>query len=138
MSAIRGRDTKPEITLRKKLHAMGFRYRLHDKRLAGTPDLVFPKFGAVLFVHGCFWHRHEGCRYATTPATRADFWQKKFDENQARDLKVRSAARSAGWRVGVVWECALKHGRATETAELISSWLQSKDVEVETRPLPKP
>lgn len=137
MAAIRGKDTKPEIELRRKLHAMGFRFRLHDKRLPGKPDIVLRRYGAVIFVHGCFWHRHDACRYATTPATRAGFWQTKFDDNRNRDLIVRANLRAAGWRIGIIWECALKRGRAEETAALTASWLRSEEKEFETQPIGK-
>lgn len=105
MSGIRGRDTKPEMTVRKYLHANGLRYRIAPKSLPGKPDIVLPKYRTVVFVHGCFWHRHEGCRYAATPASNPDFWQSKFKENIARDERVRRMLVEAGWRVLVVWEC---------------------------------
>ena len=90
MSGIRGKNTKPELALRRALHARGFRFRLHSGKVHGRPDLVLPKHRAVVFVHGCFWHRHEGCRYATTPSTRPEFWRAKFDANVARDSAVRT------------------------------------------------
>ncbi|MFH1813096.1 MAG: DNA mismatch endonuclease Vsr [Pseudomonadota bacterium] len=110
MSGIRGKDTKPEVLVRRYLHARGLRYRLHDSKLPGKPDLVFPKFRTVLFVHGCFWHRHAGCRFASTPATRSDFWQKKFTGNVERDIRVVEYLNQIGWRTITVWECELKHG----------------------------
>lgn len=106
MSGIRGRDTKPEKQVRSFLHRAGLRFRLHAS-LPGRPDLVFPKHRAVVFVHGCFWHRHVGCRYATTPSSNAEFWQAKFDANVARDNRVSRQLRKEGWRVFVVWECRL-------------------------------
>lgn len=105
MAGIRGKDTKPEMTVRRYLHARGFRYRLHDKRLPGRPDLVFPRYRTVLFVHGCFWHQHPGCRYATTPATNAEFWQHKLSANLHRDTRQAEALVVSGWRVLTVWEC---------------------------------
>ena len=102
MSGIRGKNTKPELALRRSLHALGFRYRLHAKGIPGKPDIVMPKYRTVIFVHGCFWHRHASCRYATVPATRPEFWVDKFDANVVRDAAVQSALREAGWRVGVV------------------------------------
>lgn len=126
MSGIKGKDTKPEIALRKALHARGFRYRLHSKKVFGRPDLVLLKHYAVVFVHGCFWHRHEACRYATTPSTRYEFWKAKFERNLARDDTVRGALLEAGWRVATVWECALrKPEQVTATTELLSTWLLS-------------
>ena len=105
MSAIRGKDTGPEMSVRQYLHACGLRYRLHQEGLPGRPDLVFPRYRTVVFVHGCFWHRHLGCRFATTPATRAEFWTGKFARNVARD-KVNAAALAAmGWKVLTIWEC---------------------------------
>lgn len=108
MSRIRGRDTGPEMRLRSLLHRAGFRFRLHAKDLPGKPDIVLPKYHTVIFVHGCFWHRHEGCRHATTPSTRAEFWQAKFDGNVERDKRNRAALEAEGWTVMTVWECELK------------------------------
>ena len=108
MSRIRGRDTGPEMRLRSLLHRAGFRFRLHAKDLPGKPDIILPKYHAIIFVHGCFWHRHEGCRNATTPSTRAEFWQAKFDGNVERDNRNKAALESAGWNVITVWECDLK------------------------------
>ncbi|WP_291365232.1 very short patch repair endonuclease [Acetobacter sp. UBA5411] len=108
MSRIRGRDTGPELRLRSLLHRAGFRFRLHAKDLPGKPDIVLPKYHTVIFVHGCFWHRHKGCRNATTPSTRAEFWQAKFDGNVDRDNRNRAALETAGWTVMTVWECELK------------------------------
>ena len=124
MAGIRGKETQPERVLRRALHALGVRYRLHDKRLPGRPDLVFPKYRAVCLVHGCFWHRHEGCRYATSPATRPEFWQRKFAENVARDKRNEQELRAAGWRVATVWECALKKEPAAQVAGRLESWLR--------------
>ena len=125
MASIRGKDTKPEMVLRKTLHARGFRYRLHGKRLPGKPDMVFRRFNAVCFVHGCFWHHHEGCRFATTPATRPDYWQSKFKDNQARDKAAAQNLQDSGWRVAIVWECDLKGDGAATTAERLAHWLES-------------
>ena len=108
MSRIRSQDTKPEKAVRSLLHHAGYRFRLHRKDLPGTPDIVLPKYRTALFVHGCFWHRHPGCRYAYTPKSRVDFWQKKFDENVARDQRNQAQLKEAGWHVLVVWECELK------------------------------
>jgi DNA mismatch endonuclease (patch repair protein) len=106
MSGIRGKDTKPELIVRSFLHRAGLRFRLHAK-LPGKPDLVFPKYRTVVFVHGCFWHRHEDCRYATTPASNPGFWQEKFAANVRRDAKVRQQLEDLDWRVLVIWGCQL-------------------------------
>ena len=124
MAGIRGKDTCPEVTLRRAMHARGFRYRLHARSMPGRPDLVFPRYRAAVFVHGCFWHRHEGCRYATSPATRPEFWAEKFATNVTRDRNNEERLRALGWRVAVVWECGLKQS-ADEMAEQLSAWLQS-------------
>jgi DNA mismatch endonuclease (patch repair protein) len=112
MSRIKGRDTGPELLLRSLLHRAGFRFRLHPKELPGKPDIVLPRYRAVVFVHGCFWHRHDGCRNATTPSTRAEFWQEKFDSNMNRDQRNMAALEAAGWTVFTVWECELKSDAA--------------------------
>jgi DNA mismatch endonuclease (patch repair protein) len=105
MAAVRQKHTKPEKVLRRALHSAGGRFRLHRRDLPGTPDLVFPTAQVAVFVNGCFWHRHQGCRKASTPATRAEFWQDKFDKNVARDRRAHLALRAAGWKVYIVWEC---------------------------------
>lgn len=107
MSSIRGKDTKPEMLIRRGLHAHGLRYRLHDRKLPGCPDLVFPKYRTAVFVHGCFWHAH-GCALSKLPATRPEFWRKKLEGNVARDQKAVAALQANGWRVLVIWECALR------------------------------
>lgn len=132
MAGIKGKDTKPELTLRRALHARGFRYRLHEKHIPGRPDLVFAKHHAVVFMHGCFWHRHEGCSYATTPSTRPEFWRTKFEANVARDRVVRSTLLEGGWRVATVWECALRKPEQVETsALLLADWLSRSSAELE-------
>jgi len=108
MSRIRSRDTKPEIMLRRELHARGLRFRLHKSGLPGKPDLVFPRYKAVVFVHGCFWHRHKGCPIATMPKSNSEFWIKKFEQNTRRDEQVQQALRMQGWRVFIAWECQLQ------------------------------
>jgi DNA mismatch endonuclease (patch repair protein) len=105
MAQIRGKDTRPERTVRSLLHRMGCRFRLHRKGLPGRPDIVLPKYRTVLFVHGCFWHRHRGCRNCTTPTNRRAWWVNKLEGNAARDEAHRKALRKLGWRVVVVWEC---------------------------------
>ena len=125
MAGIRGSDTRPELLLRTGLHRLGFRYRLHVRSLPGKPDIVLPKHNAVLFANGCFWHGH-GCHLFKWPQTRADFWRAKIAANQRRDAIARRELNNAGWRVGVVWECALK-GKARLPADKIletcAAWL---------------
>lgn len=108
MSRIKSRDTKPELVLRSAMHRKGFRFRVNDTRLPGKPDIVFPKYRAAVFVHGCFWHRHPGCSVATTPKSNTAFWMEKFDRNVARDARSKEALEASGWRVFTVWECDLK------------------------------
>ena len=129
MAGIGSRDTRPELVLRRALHARGLRYRLHDRKLPGTPDLVFRRFGAVCFVHGCFWHRHAGCPYATTPATREQFWQSKFDANVERDRRNRHDLLHAGWRIAIVWECVLRKQVDARIARRLDRWLRGNDRE---------
>ncbi len=118
MSHIRGKNTGPELVLRKFLHRHGLRYRLHAANLPGKPDLVFPRYKAVVFVHGCFWHRHPECKIATTPNSNTPFWIKKFEKNVARDALVIAALKKLGWRVFIVWECELSSlTKAEATAE---------------------
>jgi DNA mismatch endonuclease (patch repair protein) len=112
MSRIRGKDTKPEIAVRKILHAAGFRYRLHVKDLPGNPDIVLPKWKTAVFVHGCFWHRHDGCKDATIPKTRSEWWDEKLSKNKMRDTLNREALVRAGWRILIVWECSFKQSPA--------------------------
>ena len=114
MAGIRGSDTAPELAVRRIAHRMGLRFRLHRKDLPGRPDLVFPRHRLVVFVHGCFWHRHEGCRYASTPKSRIAFWTEKFAANVARDARQEAALRAVDWRVLVIWECETRHKAAVE------------------------
>lgn len=126
MAGIRARDTRPERILRSSLHRRGVRYRLHVGKLPGKPDLVLPRFRAAIFVHGCFWHRHANCRYASTPATRPEYWRAKFAGNVARDIRNHAALLALGWRVAVVWECSLKGDRDT-VADAVCNWLKGDD-----------
>jgi DNA mismatch endonuclease Vsr len=105
MSRIKNRDTKPERIVRSLLHRMGYRFRLHRKDLPGNPDIVLPKYQTVIFVHGCFWHRHDGCRFAYTPKSKQQFWKRKFADNINRDKVCQSLLRTLGWNVIVIWEC---------------------------------
>jgi DNA mismatch endonuclease (patch repair protein) len=109
MSRIRSRDTGPERAIRSMLHKAGFRFRLHGAALPGKPDIVLPRFRTVILVHGCFWHRHEGCRFAYVPKSRTEFWLEKFAANVARDRRTNSALRKEGWKVITVWECELSN-----------------------------
>ena len=111
MSRIRSRNTSPEVALRKALHALGLRFRLDNRKLPGKPDLILPRYKAAVFVHGCFWHRHDGCKIATIPKSNTEYWVQKFDRNVARDARVIDELESSGWRVFVAWECALDSGR---------------------------
>lgn len=123
MASIRGKNTRPELLLRSAMFAAGFRYRLHARGLPGSPDLVFPKYRAVLFVHGCFWHRHDNCRYTTSPKSNEDFWRLKFEGNTRRDARNVTLLKEQGWRVGIVWECALKRS-VNEAAQAVGEWLR--------------
>lgn len=108
MSRIQSRDTIPERAVRSMLHRKGYRFRLHVRGLPGRPDIVLPRLRTIVFVHGCFWHRHSGCRFAYTPKTRLDFWTNKFESNVTRDLRTRLQLRKLGWRVLTIWECELR------------------------------
>jgi DNA mismatch endonuclease (patch repair protein) len=115
MSSIKGKDTKPELLVRRFLHAQGFRYKLHDKSLLGKPDIVLPKYKTVIFIHGCFWHGHGNCRYFKLPQTRSDWWLSKINTNKANDAKAVKALKTAGWKVITIWECRLKPGKSDIT-----------------------
>lgn len=108
MSRIRSKNTKPEIIVRSMLHRMGLRFRLHDRKLPGTPDIVLPKYRTVIFVHGCFWHRHSGCVYTYTPKSRVEFWEEKFQKNIYNDQENIRTLIESGWQVKVIWECEIK------------------------------
>jgi DNA mismatch endonuclease (patch repair protein) len=135
MAAIRSGHTKPELQIRRALHAAGLRFRLHVRGLPGTPDLVFPRWRAVVFVNGCFWHRHS-CHLFKLPGTRQEFWRDKINRNVANDAKAIAALGSAGWRVATVWECALK-GRTriseSEAMRCLSDWVRSDQLSITIR-----
>ena len=132
MRAVPRSSTKPELALRKRLHALGHRYVLGGRGLPGSPDLVLPRWQTAVFVHGCFWHRHQGCRYTTTPSTRPEFWQAKFEANVARDSAVRARLQDEGWRMATVWECALRKPERVKLAvDLLAAWLQGDAPDVE-------
>ncbi|QJI34068.1 very short patch repair endonuclease [Pseudomonas sp. ADAK13] len=127
MARIKGSNTRPEIALRKALHSLGLRYRLNGADLPGKPDLVFPRYKAVVFVHGCFWHRHVDCNIATIPKSNTAFWVEKFEKNVARDDRVTKLLETAGWRVFVVWECQLGSARrAKATGECMAELIREK------------
>ena len=109
MSRIRGKNTKPEILVRKGLHTRGFRFRLHNKKLPGSPDIVLPKYGVAIMVNGCFWHGHKGCRYATKPKTNIEFWETKIVRNRHRDEVTKAQLEALGWTVMTIWECELRN-----------------------------
>lgn len=120
MARVRNRDTSPELAVRKLAHAQGLRFRVNRRDLPGTPDLVFPRYRLAVFVHGCFWHRHSGCKRATTPKTRQDFWEAKLARNVERDHQAASALENLGWQVMTVWECELKD-RTSVAQRLLAS-----------------
>ncbi|WP_421555429.1 very short patch repair endonuclease [Pseudomonas kitaguniensis] len=113
MSSIRGKNTQPELKVRRFLHAHGYRFRLHRKNLPGNPDIVLPKLMTCIFVHGCFWHKHKNCRYAATPKSRPAFWEEKLSKNVVRDAKAGVDLQHLGWRVLIIWECELRDAEAT-------------------------
>ena len=134
MAGIRGRNTTPELTLRKEMHARGFRFRLHA-HLPGRPDLVFPKYKAAVLVHGCFWHRHAECHFTTTPSSNVTFWATKFEGNVSRDARNIEKLHDTGWRTAIVWECDLR-GDANGAATRLTKWLESnlQHIEIPSRP----
>lgn len=118
MSGIRGKDTKPEIVVRRLLHRLGYRFRLHCKDLPGRPDIVLPKWRTVIFVNGCYWHGHKDCHLFRLPKTRTEFWSKKIEGNQARDQRNYIVLEAAGWKVLVIWECAVSKKKSLTTKQL--------------------
>lgn len=135
MSGIRSRNTKPERIIRSGLHRLGFRFALHKRKLRGTPDLVLPKYNAVIFVHGCFWHRHD-CRRFKMPSTRPEFWKTKFARNRANDISAHQALVREGWRILTVWECAVRDQPEPKVDALINrvaTWLRSTRRTLELR-----
>lgn len=135
MAAIKSKNTKPELMIRKGLFAKGFRYKVHDKNLPGKPDLVLPKYNAVIFIHGCFWHGH-GCHLFKWPKTRTEFWKDKIEGNKARDKKVLQKLKEKGWRTLVIWECSIKGvGRqdVLDVVNEVSDWLKTDSMFNEIR-----
>jgi DNA mismatch endonuclease (patch repair protein) len=135
MAGIRGKNTKPELLIRRALHRLGFRFRLHVTSLPGKPDIVLPKHNAVIFVHGCFWHGHE-CSLFKWPATRIEFWRTKINRNKELDQAAEEALAAAGWRCGVIWECALR-GRhrlgLPSVLERFAEWIASDEARLDVR-----
>jgi DNA mismatch endonuclease (patch repair protein) len=136
MARIKGSNTRPEIALRKVLHGLGLRYRLNGAGLLGKPDLVFPRYKAVVFVHGCFWHRHSNCRIATTPKSNTAFWVEKFEKNVARDERAKEHLTAAGWRVFVIWECEVGSAiKAKSTGDRLAKLLRNSPINIPPAPL---
>lgn len=127
MSQIKGKNTKPEILVRRFLFSNGFRYRLHDKKLPGKPDIVLRKYKTVIFVHGCYWHRHEGCSYCTFPKSNTEFWINKFEGTKIRDKIHREKLEESGWKVIVIWECQLRRDNIQKTFENLLTRLKNED-----------
>lgn len=132
MAGIRSKDTKPELAVRSGLHRAGFRFRLHDRRLPGHPDVVLPRHHAVVFVHGCFWHGH-CCRFFRLPATREEFWSNKISRNRVNDTKTLAALAALGWRVAIAWECALRSGEPVQERSIahLAEWVRSDSPHLE-------
>ncbi|HKI47238.1 MAG TPA: very short patch repair endonuclease [Balneolales bacterium] len=135
MAAVRNKNTKPELMIRKDLHRLGFRYRLHANNLPGKPDLVLPKYRAVIFINGCFWHQHD-CHLFKWPSTRKEFWESKINGNKVRDIETAKQLRSMGWRVLTIWECSLK-GKSRlpldDLLSIVSNWIEEGSDEQEVR-----
>lgn len=138
MSGIRGKNTRPEIIVRKHLFAAGFRFRLHRRNLPGAPDIVMSGRRVAIFVHGCFWHRHEGCRFAKLPATRPEYWKDKLEGNAERDSRAINGLLDLGWRVLVVWECAVpERGTSSALQNDLTRWINGKAVRGEISGVPR-
>lgn len=133
MAGIGGKNTEPERTVRSYLHRQGLRFRLHKPGIPGRPDVVLPRYRAVVFVHGCFWHRHVNCRFAYTPKSNRTFWSRKFRENVDRDRRTLSRLRNAGWHVFVIWECSLSENRLESLVRRIKSEERSREGKLSTR-----
>jgi DNA mismatch endonuclease, patch repair protein len=127
MAGIRGTNTSPELVLRRRLHAAGLRYRLHGSKVFGRPDIVFPGRRVAIFVHGCFWHRHDGCHWCSTPSSNTEFWSRKFERNVARDTQVLEALLADGWRVALVWECGLRPAHIDRTVRALLAWMKDPE-----------
>ncbi|WP_300491844.1 DNA mismatch endonuclease Vsr [Flavobacterium sp.] len=125
MSRIKGKNTKPELLVRKFLFSQGFRYRLHDKKLPGKPDLILPKYKTVIFVNGCFWHGHEGCKYFVVPKTRTEWWLNKINTTISNDKKVILSLQNSGWKIITIWECELRLKKADKTLNQLPFLIQN-------------
>lgn len=136
MASIKGKNTKPELKVRRGLHQLGVRFRLHRRDLPGSPDLVFPKYRAALFVHGCFWHRHDSCRLAYTPSANDQKWVEKFKTNVERDRRQVALLQQAGWRVLVIWECALRANDLSDLLVAVAAELKSGESTYREWPTP--
>ena len=138
MAGIRGTNTKPELLIRSLLHKKGFRYRIHVKDLPGKPDIVLPKYRAVVFIHGCFWHGHKDCHLFRLPGTRTEFWQEKILRNQANDSRAVALLLASNWRVCIVWECSIRGARKDpeKVADTIANWLSGTETFLEIRDHP--
>lgn len=132
MAGIRGKNTTPEVRLRQALHRAGFRFRLHDARLSGRPDMILSKYRAAIFVHGCFWHRHQGCDNAAVPKSNAAFWEEKFRKNVERDQRNIRMLQASDWRIVIVWECAIRRCGADAVALELAEWLRGRERWFET------
>jgi DNA mismatch endonuclease, patch repair protein len=134
MSRIRSKDTQPELSVRRALHALGYRYRLHDRKLPGKPDIVLSRYRAAVFVHGCFWHGHQ-CRLFKVPATRTDFWVPKIERNRFNDSKNEQELVAMGWRIAVIWECSLRGSKANieDVVGRLAQWLQGSSTMIEIK-----
>lgn len=133
MAGIKGKNSRPEMLLRRSLHQLGFRFRLHVAGLPGRPDLCLRKYHAVIFVHGCFWHRHENCRFGTTPQSREEFWLPKFKATVERDSRNQKMLKEQGWRVAIIWECSLRPTKAGITIDTVGKWLKTHEPFLELR-----
>lgn len=133
MSGIHGKNTKPELLVRKYLHARGLRFRLHVKELQGKPDLVFPKYKTIVFVHGCFWHQHPRCKFAVVPASNVEFWKLKLDANRERDQRNKKVLKALGWSVLTIWECQLDDRHLSGLIEKIKATVKEINAESKTR-----
>ncbi|PNW17395.1 very short patch repair endonuclease [Acinetobacter sp. AKBS16] len=129
MSNIKGRNTKPELLIRSFLHAQGFRFRIHRKDLPGKPDIVLPKYKAIIFIHGCFWHGHQNCRLFKLPGSRTEFWEAKISKNQDNDLKTKELLLNSGWRICTIWECAVRRSKKDPVAlmNILTKWLSGSE-----------